>query len=201
MVLPYSTTLLRPSHIWWYNVTDKDILSSIKCATTILYYQSRKGILIGWIRSGGACALSLSGYSVRQIQKMGRWRSSTFEEYIPEELVCFSQEVSIQMKQKFHFINIMGGFYTGITNDVLRTTSSTWMIPDDNEWSTYHLRQSSSLNIRRLSWQSSSSNLHRLSQPCQRCLHDTRVHCQCDLLVGICHHPPQLSTRWIWSSG
>ena len=32
------------------------------------------------LRNGGANALSLSGYSDRDIQNMGRWRGETFKE-------------------------------------------------------------------------------------------------------------------------
>jgi hypothetical protein len=45
--------------------------------------------------------LSLSGYSDREIQKMGRWRSATFKEYLREQLHCFSDGMSRRMKQKF----------------------------------------------------------------------------------------------------
>lgn len=103
-----------------FDVTDKDIRKSIKAAATILNYPEFKGIPILRIdthslRSGGANALSLSGYSDREIQKMGRWRSATFKEYIREELACFSAGMSTNMKRKFNFVNIAGGVYTDIT--------------------------------------------------------------------------------------
>ena len=74
-------------HSTRYDVSDKDVRTSVKGAATILDYPSRKGIPIERVdthslRSGGANALSLSGYSDRQIQKMGRWRSATFKECI-----------------------------------------------------------------------------------------------------------------------
>ncbi len=40
--------------------------------------------------SGGANAPVLSGYLDTQIQKMGRWKGTTFKEYIREELACYS---------------------------------------------------------------------------------------------------------------
>ena len=115
-------------HSKCFDITDKDIRSSIKGAATILDYPSKQGIPIKWIdthslRSGGANALSLSGYSDRQIQKMGRWRIATFKEYIREELACFSRGMSTNMKQKFHFVNIAGGVYTDITNDILHAAA------------------------------------------------------------------------------
>lgn len=108
-----------------FDVTDKDIRASIKAAATILLYPTNKGIPIHRVdthslRSGGANALSLSGYSDREIQKMGRWRSQTFKEYIREELSCFSAGMSTNMKQKFNFVNIEGGVYSDVTDAILQ---------------------------------------------------------------------------------
>jgi hypothetical protein len=69
------------------DVTAKHISRALKSAATELQYPTNKGILILHInthslRSGGANALSLSGYSDTQIQKMDRWRGATFKEYI-----------------------------------------------------------------------------------------------------------------------
>ena len=107
-----------------FDVTDRDIRFALKRAALQLQYPSLKGIPIDRIdthslRSGGANALSLAGYSDRQIQKMGRWRSATFKEYIREELACFSEGMSRQMKRLFQFVNISGGVYTDVTNEVL----------------------------------------------------------------------------------
>jgi hypothetical protein len=90
----------------------------------MLQYPLNKGIPIARIdthsfRSGGANALSLSGYSDREIQKMGRWRSATFKEYIREELHCFSHGMSRKMKQKFNFVNISGGVFHDVTPYVI----------------------------------------------------------------------------------
>lgn len=89
-----------------------------------LQYPEQKGIPIDRIdthslRSGGANALLLAGFSDREIQKMGWWRSATFKEYIREELACFSEGMSTKMKQRFAFVNIGGGVYTDITDQVL----------------------------------------------------------------------------------
>ena len=107
-----------------HDVTDKDIRSSIKYAAEMLQYPELKGIPVERVdthslRSGGANALSLSGYSDREIQKMGRWRSATFKEYIREELACFSKGMSKNMKRKFGFVNIAGGVYHDITATVI----------------------------------------------------------------------------------
>lgn len=109
-----------------YDITDKDIRASLKVAADILQYPTLKGIPLERIdthslRSGGANALSLSGYSDREIQKMGRWRSATFKEYIREELACFSVGMSTNMKRKFGFVNIAGGAYHDVTTAVLST--------------------------------------------------------------------------------
>ena len=107
-----------------FDVTDNDMRKSIKYAARILQYPATKGIPINRVdthslRSGGANALSLAGFSDRQIQKMGRWRSATFKEYIREELACFSEGMSTKMKQKFSFVNIAGGVYTDITPEII----------------------------------------------------------------------------------
>ena len=48
-------------------------------------------------RTGRANALSLAGFSDTEIQKMGRWRSDTFKEYISEGLAVFSEGMSKEM--------------------------------------------------------------------------------------------------------
>lgn len=107
-----------------FDVNDNDIRTSIKMAARLLHYPSQKGIPIDRVdthslRSGGANALSLSGYSDREIQKMGRWRSATFKEYIREELSCFSAGMSTAMKTRFNFVNIAGGVYTDVTDTIV----------------------------------------------------------------------------------
>ena len=56
-----------------------------------------------------------------EIQKMGRWRSATFMEYIREELACFSAGMSTKMRKHFGFVNVAGGAYTDVTNELLNT--------------------------------------------------------------------------------
>jgi hypothetical protein len=117
-----------------FDVTDKDIRLSVKQAAELLNYHESRGIPIALIdthslRSGGANALSLSGYSDREIQKMGRWRSATFKEYIREQLYCFSDGMSRRMKQKFNFVNIEGGTFHDITTFAL-THPYTTTIPE-----------------------------------------------------------------------
>ena len=107
-----------------YDVTDHNIRDALKLAATALDYPEAKGTPIDRInthslRSGGANALSLSGFSEMEIQKMGRWRSATFMEYIREELACFSAGMSAKMRKKFGFVNVAGGAYTDVTNKLL----------------------------------------------------------------------------------
>jgi hypothetical protein len=102
-----------------FDVTDNDIRKSIKKAADFLQYPLRgfpiERIDTHSLRSGGANALALAGYSDRQIQKMGRWRSATFKEYISECLHRFSDGMSKKMKRSFHFVNIEGGTFHDIT--------------------------------------------------------------------------------------
>ncbi len=62
-----------------HEVLAEHISRALKLAAMALNYPSLKGIPIALIdthslRSGGANALTLCGYSDTQIQKMGRWR-------------------------------------------------------------------------------------------------------------------------------
>ena len=84
-------------------VTDRHISAALKMAALVLDYPAR-GFPIDRIdthslRLGGANALSLAGYSDRQIQKMGHWKGSTFKEYIREELHVFSEGMSCDMNE------------------------------------------------------------------------------------------------------
>ena len=102
------------------------ITQALKAAAFALQYPSTRGIPIEGIdthslRSGGANALALSGYSDTQIQKMGRWRGKTFKEYIRENLDCYSAGMSTKMKMKFKFVNVAGNAYTDITELCMNT--------------------------------------------------------------------------------
>ncbi len=96
----------------------------LKSAAAELHYPTAKGIPIEQInthslRSGGANALALVGYSDTQIQKMGRWQGATFKEYIREELACYATGMSKDMKRKFNYVNIAGNAFTEIDSDAL----------------------------------------------------------------------------------
>ena len=106
------------------DITNEDVSKALKAAAMVLEYPTAKGIPIDRIdthslRSGGANAISLSGYSDTQIQKMGRWRGDTFKEYIQEELAWFSEGMSKSMKKKFDFVNIAGNAFNTIADDLI----------------------------------------------------------------------------------
>jgi hypothetical protein len=91
---------------------------------TCLAYPEKKGIPIDRIdthllRIGRANALFLSGYSDREIQKMGRWRGETFKEYVQKQLSYFLEGMSRAMKKSFGFFNVEGGAFQDITKAVV----------------------------------------------------------------------------------
>jgi len=103
-----------------FDVNDNDIRQALKFAAAELDYPER-GIPIDRVdthslRSGGANALSLAGYADRAIQKMGRWRSSTFLEYISDQLSAFSKGMSTSMSKVLGFVNIAGGVSHDVTS-------------------------------------------------------------------------------------
>jgi hypothetical protein len=109
-----------------YDVCGEDISRGLKLAASILQYPVTRGIPIDQIdmhslRSGGANALSLAGYTDMQIQKMGRWKGATFKEYICEELHCFSEGMTKNMKRNFKFVNVSGGAYHDVTDQCLES--------------------------------------------------------------------------------
>lgn len=102
-------------------VTQEDMSKHLKMAATMLNYPTVKNIPVDRVdthslRGGGANALSLSGYSDREIMKMGRWRSATFMEYIREDLSRFSEGMSRNMKRSFNFMHIAGGAGLDVTD-------------------------------------------------------------------------------------
>jgi hypothetical protein len=69
--------------------------------------------------SGGANALFLVGFSDTQIQKMGRWRGTTFKEYVREELALFSEGMCTKIKKKIHFVNVAGNSMYDVTETII----------------------------------------------------------------------------------
>jgi hypothetical protein len=100
------------------DVTDGQISFAMKFAAGALNYPLR-GIPIQRIdthslRSGGACALSLAGYKDHEIMKMGRWapKSTSFMEYIQQQLSTFSKGMSTNMSRIQKFTNMEGAVAT-----------------------------------------------------------------------------------------
>ena len=119
-LLPLSTYFVNGTRC---HVTQEDMSKHLRMAATMLNYPTVKNIPVDRVdthplRGGGANALSLSGYSDREIMKMGRWRSATFMEYIREDLSRFSEGMSKNMKRRFNFMHIAGG----AGHDVTTTT-------------------------------------------------------------------------------
>ena len=105
----------------WCDVMGEDISRSLKMLAMLLEYPETRGIPIQLVdthslRCGGANALALSGYSDTQIQKMGRCRGATFKEYIREQLACYSEGMTTNMKQNFKFVNVHGNAYHDVTS-------------------------------------------------------------------------------------
>ena len=107
------------------HVTNEMISYAVKYAAGALDYPAR-GIPLSRVdthslRSGGACALSLSGYKEHQIMKMGRWapKSTAFMEYIQQQLSTFSAGMSTAMSRIAVFTNMEGA----VNADDLRTAT------------------------------------------------------------------------------
>ena len=68
---------------------------------------SRNDVGLHSLRSGGAMAMFLSGISEIIIQRVGRWESSAFLEYIREQVETFTFGVSNKMLQceNYHHVN------------------------------------------------------------------------------------------------
>ena len=67
---------------------------------------NRDDIGLHSIRSGGAMAMFLSGTSVVIIQRVGRWSSEAFLEYIREQVESFTVDVSKNMLRCEEFLNL-----------------------------------------------------------------------------------------------
>ena len=96
------------------DVTDGNIRYAVKHAAAMLEYPDRgiplKDVDTHSLRAGGACALKLAGYSDTDIKKMGRWRpkSTSFLEYIWEQLSTFSAGMAANMSRIARFTNMEG---------------------------------------------------------------------------------------------
>ena len=106
------------------DVAGDDISKAVKKAAEELCYPEDRNIEVDQVdthslRMGGANALSLAGYSDRQITKMGRWKSATFLEHIREELGISSAGMSRKMAQTFKCVNLTGDKWSNVTDAVV----------------------------------------------------------------------------------
>ena len=87
-----------------------DINSAIKAAVRQLGLQqygfNPDQISSHSLRAGGAMALHLNHQSSATIQKMGRWSSDTFLDYIHNQIAAFSTGLSTAMSKNILFHNI-----------------------------------------------------------------------------------------------
>jgi hypothetical protein len=96
------------------NVVDRDIIFAVKFVAGMLEYPER-GIPINRtdthsLRVGGACTLKLSGHTEDAIIKQGRWapKSTSFLEYIQQQLSTFSAGMAEKMSKINKFTNMEG---------------------------------------------------------------------------------------------
>ena len=94
----------------WHSITRQHIVSQIKSAAVKLNL-GQHGIdpdLIGShsLRAGGAMALKLQQYSDTLIQKLGRWSSTTWLQYIHTQIAHLAKGVATKMSEDLPFFNI-----------------------------------------------------------------------------------------------
>ena len=94
------TTLLKAEHVRTRLRAVVDIMGK-----EILGF-NKEDIGLHSIRSGGAMAMFLSGTSVIVIQRVGRWSSEAFLEYIWEQVETFTLHVSKNMVEYEEFFNL-----------------------------------------------------------------------------------------------
>lgn len=94
----------------WHDVTQRQMLRRVRRAVRNLKLEVQ-GIdvdIIGnhSLRSGGAMALKLAGFSDSEIMKFGRWKSNTWTMYIHNQIAHLSKGVASGMSQPIPFLNI-----------------------------------------------------------------------------------------------
>ncbi len=104
------------------NVTECQISYAVEYAAQALRYPDigipLKQVDTHSLRLGGACALKLSGHSDTKIMKVGRWKpnSTSFLEYIQQQLSTFLAGMSTKMSRIAKFTNMEGA----VTKEDLR---------------------------------------------------------------------------------
>ena len=82
------------------------------------------------IRSGGAMAMFLLGTSIAIIQRVGRWSSEAFLEYIREQVETFTLDVSKNMIRYEEFFNLSNDKQNNSTHITLESSN---INDDENE--------------------------------------------------------------------
>ena len=124
------------------HVIADDVTKMLKEAAAKREYPELRGCPIDRInthslRSGGANALSLAGFSDYQIQKMGRWSKQVFKEYISDQLSNFTDGMSEKMSRSYNFVNIAAGAQDGeygeCTDVTVQTLTAEYPVVTDDE--------------------------------------------------------------------
>lgn len=94
----------------WHSVNGSMMVAKI-CHIASSMNLQQQGIdpdLIGAhsLHAGGAMALKLNGYNDTTIQKIGRWTSTTFLQYIHTQIVHLSSGVATTMSKDLPFVNV-----------------------------------------------------------------------------------------------
>ncbi len=94
----------------WHSIDPQYLITQIR-ATVKQLNLHQQGIdpdLVGVhsLRAGGAMALKLHGCTDTTIQKLGRWSSTTFLQYIHEQIAHLSNDLSEHMSEPLPFLNI-----------------------------------------------------------------------------------------------
>jgi hypothetical protein len=113
------------------NITAAHVRSRLRATVTLIGEDklgfTKDDIGLHSIRSGGAMAMFLSGTSVIIIQRVGRWSSEAFLEYIREQVESFTLEVSSNMLKFENFLNLNQSHHDKSTHKVIEDPD------DDNE--------------------------------------------------------------------
>ena len=100
------------SHSSWQSITARHINETLKDGADLIQLYNlgytRDDVSSHSLRAGGAMAMHLNGASTLAIQKQGRWRSQTFQDYIHEQISAFAAGMSIKMSHAVPFRHIAG---------------------------------------------------------------------------------------------
>ena len=94
----------------WEDISSSAIVKAVRRAAKKLnlHQQGIDPDIIGAhsLRAGGAMAMKLQKYPDTTIQKMGRWTSNTWLQYIHNQIAHISEGVAKKMSENLPFINI-----------------------------------------------------------------------------------------------